>query len=349
MAYAAGGTNDGLEPEVHLVAPGVHRIPLPLPFDGLDEVNCYVLEGPTGLVLVDPGWAMPQTEAAMRYALRELGHSLGDIAVCVATHHHWDHYTQAYRWRQTLGSELCVGREERHSITAFDPASRFPQHVALLAQCGAHELAARLAASTAAEFEDAGAYGLPDRWLRDGESIEVDRGALQVVATPGHTRGHIVLHHADAGVLFSGDHILPRISPSLGFEWAPEPQPLRSFLSSLETVLALPDTVLLPAHGPVLPSSHARARELIHHHDERLDEVLDRLVIGAETAYEVALRLPWTRRDRALGDLDLDHQMSAVGEISSHLELLLLLGRVSVRTEEGVRRYTPARLPVRST
>lgn len=91
MAYAAGGTNDGLEPEVHLVAPGAHRIPLPLPFDGLDEVNCYVLEGPTGLVLVDPGWAMPQTEAAMRYALRELGHSLGDIAVCVATHHHWDH------------------------------------------------------------------------------------------------------------------------------------------------------------------------------------------------------------------------------------------------------------------
>lgn len=249
------------------MAPGVHRIPLPLPFDGLDAVNCYVLEGPTGLILVDPGWAMPETERAVRDGLRQLGHGLADIAVCVATHQHWDHYTQAYRWRDTLGSELWIGREERHTITEFSPdATRFPHHVALLTRCGAPELANRVAGGTIAEHEHEHEhecdvpYGAPDRWLHDGEKIEVEveGGALEVVETPGHTRGHVVLHHPEAGVLLSGDHILPRITPSL-YEWSPEPQPLRSFLSSLDTVLAMPDSVLLPAHGPGLASTHARA------------------------------------------------------------------------------------------
>lgn len=348
MTRRPAGSADWVEPGAHPVAPGVHRIPLPLPFDGLDAVNCYVFEGPSGLILVDPGWAMPETERTVRDGLRELGHDLGDIAVCVATHHHWDHYTQAYRWRDTLGTELWIGREERHSITEFaGDTRRFPHHVALLTRCGAGELAQRVAEGTVAGHERDIPYGAPDRWLHDGERIAVEGGSVEVVETPGHTRGHIVLHHPEAGVLLSGDHILPRITPSLGFEWSPEPQPLRSFLASLEAMLALPDAVVLPAHGPELASTHARVREQIQHHDERLAEVLDLLGHGAETAFEVALALPWTRRRRALSDLPLDHQMIAVSEISAHLELLLLLDRVVVRTEAGVRRFTPARAPAR--
>ena len=41
---------------------------------------------------------------------------------------------------------------------------------------------------------------------------------LEAVATPGHTKGHLVFHDLDAGLLFSGDHVLPTISPSIGFE-----------------------------------------------------------------------------------------------------------------------------------
>ena len=46
------------EPGAWPAAPGVHRIPLPLPTDGLKAVNVYVLETDDGLTLIDAGWAI---------------------------------------------------------------------------------------------------------------------------------------------------------------------------------------------------------------------------------------------------------------------------------------------------
>jgi len=334
---------DWTEPGAHPVVPGVHRVPLPLPMEGLTTVNAYVLEGRDGLVLIDPGWASPETERAMAAALRQLGHRISDIRLCLATHHHWDHYTQAYQWRDELGSRLLLGWEERHSIESyFASTSRFPNHAEWLVRCGAGELAERIRElDFQSEREADMPYGLPDGWLYDGDTIELAEGTLHAVYTPGHTRGHVVFRHADAGVLFSGDHILPHITPSLGFEWAPEKRPLRSFLRSLKLTLAQPDALLLPAHGPVTESSHRRAAELLDHHRERLDVVLNELRAGARTAYDVARAMPWTRKGRRLEELATEHQMSAVVEVDAHLDVLTLLGRVKVDDREPTRRYLP--------
>ena len=66
---------------------------------------------------------------------------------------------------------------------------------------------------------------------------------------PGHTAGHFVFADLDAGLLFAGDHVLPTITPSVGFELVYADDPLRDFLGSLERVRRLPDLRLLPAHG----------------------------------------------------------------------------------------------------
>ena len=108
--------------------------------------------------------------------------------------------------------------------------------------------------------------------------------------TPGHTQGHFVFADRAAGLLFAGDHVLPTITPSIGFEPVPVEQPLRDFLGSLTKVRALPDLRLLPAHGPVAPSSHARVDELLDHHETRLAQCLDALAGGPGTAYDVARR-----------------------------------------------------------
>lgn len=143
-------------------------------------------------------------------------------------------------------------------------------------------------------------------------------------------------------MLFAGDHVLPTITPSLGFELAPEPSPLRSFLASLELVLGGPDRVLLPAHGPSSSSTHTRVHELLQHHRERLDEVEELLGGGASTAYDAARQLPWTRRRRSLDQLALEHQLSAVMEIEAHLDVLSVLDRATVATTSPVRRYRPS-------
>ncbi|MBF6245764.1 MBL fold metallo-hydrolase [Nocardia elegans] len=333
---------DWTEPGPHQVVRGVYRIPLPLPIDGLAAVNAYLLESYEGLILIDPGWACPQTERAVAAALGKLGYELDDIAICLATHHHADHYTQAYAWRKTLGCKLFTGREERHSIDAFSLPGSFPNHQRLLTRSGAPELAQRVARDDGPTEWDDLPFGPPDGWLDNGEVIGLRRGALEVIATPGHTRGHVVFHHPETRILFSGDHILPTITPSLGFEKAPEPQPLRSYLESLRLVGGLPDTALLPSHGPVTGSTHARVDALLDHHRHRLDEVCERVDAGATTAYDIAAALPWTRRRIRLEELPPEHQLSAIMEISAHLDILSLQGRVGHDDRATIRHYAPA-------
>ena len=133
-------------------------------------------------------------------------------------------------------------------------------------------------------------WGYPDTWLDGDHPIAVGSRTLDAVHTPGHTQGHFVFADHAAGLLFAGDHVLPTITPSIGFEPVPVEQPLRDFLGSLTKVRQLPDLRLLPAHGPVAPSSHARIDELLDHHETRLRQCLEALGGGAGTAYEVARR-----------------------------------------------------------
>jgi glyoxylase-like metal-dependent hydrolase (beta-lactamase superfamily II) len=153
---------------------------------------------------------------------------------------------------------------------------------------------------------------------------------LEAVQTPGHTQGHYVFADQAAGLLFAGDHVLPTITPSIGFESVPVQQPLRDFLASLAKVRGLPDLQLLPAHGPVAGSSHSRVDQLLAHHDERLELCLAALrAKGTGTAYDIARNLPWTRHARALAELDVFNTALATMETKAHLELLVARGRAS--------------------
>jgi glyoxylase-like metal-dependent hydrolase (beta-lactamase superfamily II) len=331
---------DWTEPGAHPVADGVHRVPLPVPFDGLGAVNIYLVEGADGLIMIDGGWAMPDSERAMTAALRSIGHRPADVTEILVTHAHWDHYTQACAWRSMTGVPISVGRGERHTIDGLVYTDgRFPAQEPVLRRCGAGELAGRVATMgyTAAEREVP--FGPPDRWLDDGDHIAVRRGKLAAVSTPGHTRGHMVFRNDTAGLLFAGDHVLPHITPSIGFEFTPEPFPLLSFLDSLRIVRDQPDALLLAAHGPVTRSAHTRVDELLAHHEQRLDAVVGQVRRGATTAFEVAAGLPWTRRERRLDQLDDVNQMLAVLEIDAHLDLLVGEGLLTRADIGGVSRY----------
>jgi glyoxylase-like metal-dependent hydrolase (beta-lactamase superfamily II) len=161
-----------------------------------------------------------------------------------------------------------------------------------------------------------------------------------VIPTPGHTRGHVVFHDEAAGTLFAGDHVLPQITPSIGFEMPRPDSPLRDYLESLRLVRSLPDARLLPAHGPVAPSVHARVDELLDHHEARLTGTAKAVEQGADTAFEVARILRWTRRETHFDDLNLLNRMLAVQETLAHLEVLLERSWLTVETTpDGVAHY----------
>lgn len=332
---------DWREPGAFAVAPGVHRIPLPLPDHELSAVNVYAIEDVTGLVLVDSGWALPDAERALADALRVLGHQPSDVRRVLATHAHHDHYTLSLVLRQKYGTKVSLGRDEGFTVDAYLDRENAPiVQVPLLRRCGAGALADVMGPLLSSELraEDV-PWGRPDRWLDDGDLIGLTDRALEVRATPGHTRGHVVLRDRVAGALFAGDHVLPHITPSIGFELAPAPAPLRDYLASLRLVRDLPDALLFPAHGPVTASVHVRVDELMEHHAQRLDASLAALKAGASTVFDVAGALTWTRRQRAYHQLAPHHAMLAVLETRAHLDVLVEADAAGLDASGEIDRY----------
>ncbi|GGW70662.1 MBL fold metallo-hydrolase [Streptomyces lucensis JCM 4490] len=331
---------------VQTVQPGVHRVPLPLPNDGLHAVNVYLLEGLAddgGLVMIDGGWAVPEARKALEEALTAIGRDLGDISHILVTHIHRDHYTQAVELRRLLGARVYLGAGERPGLELLNELrGGLSTALRTLRQAGAGELADRVRAAYPDSYDPAD-WEAPDRWL-DAETLRFGGGELKVVPTPGHTRGHVVFLDERRGLLFSGDHVLPRITPSIGFEpAAPGGRPLAAYLDSLRLMTRHADARLLPAHGPVADSTHTRVAELLAHHDDRLHRTLAALGDGTHDAFTVARRLPWTRRERRLDDLDALNQMLAVNETVAHLDVLVLRGDAAVTRADGVDRYTRTR------
>jgi glyoxylase-like metal-dependent hydrolase (beta-lactamase superfamily II) len=333
------------EPGVERVAPGVHRVPLPLPNDALRAVNVYVLETADGLVLIDAGWAIDGARRCLEAGLAEIGGELADIARFLVTHVHRDHYSQATAIRAEFGTRVELGIGERPTIEVLGSPGARPlrSQVALLPELGAADLATRIAAAVADHDVDPHQWLPPDAWIEPGAIALPGGRTLEAVETPGHTAGHLVFHDVAGQLLFAGDHVLPTITPSIGFEPVPTAAPLADFLHSLAVVRSRPDAVLLPAHGPVTDSAHRRCDELVRHHEDRLAEML--AICGSSaspTVFEVAAAVPWTKRRRALADLDTFNQMLAVFETAAHLDLLVSRAALTVATSDGVRRFSLA-------
>ena len=329
------------------VAPGVHRLPLPLPLDGLRAVNVYVLDTDDGVVLVDSGWALLESRLALRRGLRLLGHDLADVRRFLVTHVHRDHYTQAVALRREFGARIALGEGEKASLAAA-ANRRVPPlttQFRTLRLAGAGPLVEQLSGHGEGDTTDPSLWEDPDEWTSDDTDITLAGRTLRVITTPGHTNGHQVFRDADAGLLFAGDHVLPHITPSIGFEPVPSPLPLADYLDSLRRVRSLPDTRLLPAHGPVTPSVHTRVDELLEHHAERLAQTAAAVARGAATGYDVARALTWTQRHRAFDDFDPFNQMLAVNETVAHLELLVARGDLHATTGDTLRTYHPPTPP----
>jgi hydroxyacylglutathione hydrolase len=56
----------------------------------------------------------------------------------------------------------------------------------------------------------------PSRYLIDGETITFGPISIEVIATPGHTPGHLAFFFREASLLFTGDYDLTRFGPWYG-------------------------------------------------------------------------------------------------------------------------------------
>jgi glyoxylase-like metal-dependent hydrolase (beta-lactamase superfamily II) len=158
--------------------------------------------------------------------------------------------------------------------------------------------------------------------MREGERLD----GWELVAAPGHADGQLCL--LKDGVLVAADHLLARITPTVGLWPASRPDPLADFLAALDRTIELDPRVALPGHGDVIDDPARRARELQEHHRVRLDETVAALDgERGQTGYELSLAL--------FGDdLKPASRRFAIAETLSHVERLVS-DDVARRHEDG--------------
>jgi glyoxylase-like metal-dependent hydrolase (beta-lactamase superfamily II) len=282
---------------------GLRRITIPLPM-GPGHVHCYV----AGSLLVDTGLGTPQLDEV-------LDGQLDGIERVVITHFHPDHIGGGEAVKRLTGATFHQGRLDYDQTERVWGTPDWPERMA--AWFKRHGVPGPIADQILEEGELAKPL---IRFARDPELLDEgdDLDGWQIVPLPGHADGHIGLLRG--GVLVGGDHLLPDITPAVGLYPESEPDPLGAYLRSLEQTIELAPRLALPAHGEPIADPAGRAREIIRHHEERLDACLAALGPEPRTAYEASL---------AVFGPELGHSQRrfAVAETLSHLEHLVERGR----------------------
>ena len=315
---------------------GVSLITLPLPFRAPPSVNAYVIEGGEGLTLIDCGTDWEEGFEALTTGLAALGLDPAGIHTLVVSHLHPDHVGMAPRLARRWGVKTVM-----HSTAAglIDRYNDTPGYVRRT-----REMADRhgVPAAQHAAFVDVGVrpdwmppIDRPDQVVDDGDRIPIggDR-AFEVLHTPGHEPAHICLRDSRTGILFSGDHILPRITPFVGYDELLE-DALGDFLKSLARIEQLAVGLTYPAHGALVEHGSARAEQLLAHHQRRLADMIEVIDPAGASAWEVMEKV--FRPNLGPGE-----QRLALRETIAHLEHLRLQGKLAPLDRDGTRQYRPA-------
>lgn len=284
-------------PPVERVRPDLWSVPVPIPDSPLRYTLSYSFVTVSGLVVVDPGWDSPAGRAALTRGLTTAGATIADVAGVVLTHTHPDHHGLSGWLRERAGAWVAMHPAEAATLPAR--AWRSPgggPDTGWLRRNGVAQDEAEGLRMDPAQVADLMRMVEPDRLVHDGDRLPVAGRDVRAVWTPGHTPGHLCLHDADAGVLLTGDHLLPRISPNIGVHRATDGDPLSAYLASLHRTAAFRDEEALPAHEYRFRGIEPRAAELVAHHRERGGEIVRAVdALGQPTAWAVAERLTWSR------------------------------------------------------
>jgi len=289
------------------LAGGIRRVTLPLPTRP-GHVHAYLLPGDDGWTLVDTGLGLPDARDRWAAELEELP---GPVARIFVTHFHPDHVGAARDVAELTGAPVAQGRLDYEQCALVWGGDDWAD--VLVDWFRRHGVPDEV---TSELVEQGSVYRPFIRFQPDPELIEpgdlVD--GWEAVAAPGHADGQLMLHRD--GTLVAADHLLDRISPTVGLWPQSRPDPLGDYLDALEETIALEPSLAVAGHGEPIADPSGRARQLLAHHRDRLEATAAALSAEPRTGYEVSFPLFGS-------DLKASARRFAVAEALSHLERLV--------------------------
>jgi glyoxylase-like metal-dependent hydrolase (beta-lactamase superfamily II) len=324
--------NDMLEQKYHQI----FVLKLPLYNSPLQDINCYIIRGEKRSLLIDTGYFHPKAEKIIREALEELSIRPEELDI-LATHFHPDHVGQM----EALASKtsfLFLGAKDIEMMEMLTSKAYRDKMYDAAIELGFNR-SDMLIASESKLFDN---LIFPDTkklcGLSEGDIIDVGQYQLECIETPGHSPGHICLYEKEHKMIFSGDHILFDISPSIESR-SVEDNGLEDYINSLEKIKQLDITRTFCGHRTCGGNPYGRIEEIIRHHMERLDEVKTILLEnGPLSAYETASLMNWNIQAE-WNHFPLEQKWFAVGEAAAHLVYLLNKGKIGSAIRDGVRKY----------
>jgi glyoxylase-like metal-dependent hydrolase (beta-lactamase superfamily II) len=222
-----------------LVAPGVYRV------DAIrlsNMINVLLLENDDGWTLVDTGTT--NSVGRIRDAIVALGSGPGDLKRIFLTHQHDDH-TGGLRGLLEWAPNAEVGASPHEAEVISGRREKDPF---------ANTVLRRLTRNVKLPTAPVG------KVLREGDLVS----GFRIIATPGHTRGHVSLLRVGDGLLFTADAFgcLPR-KIRIGVRKAICNDPAQAKRSA-EKLLAEDFSSVIFAHGKTLRAgAKERLREVV--------------------------------------------------------------------------------------
>lgn len=322
-----------INPQLEPVADGLYRLPIPLPYP-TKPVNAYLARQDGGWAVVDTGAHNEETEQLWTEVLQGLD---GPLAAIYATHYHPDHLGMAGWLGACSGAPIhMMARELEWARLMW--ADGMPQGERMADLCRLHGTPDDLA-----EGVRRGMVGqrrhtlpLPDAIVPvdEGDEIELGGRPYRALWTSGHSDYLYCLWDEGSGVLISGDHVLPVITPNVALWPGGRPDPLGRFIENLKRVRDLGPRRYLPGHGEPFAAEDDRVSAILDHHERRLARMLDAVAArgsGGATGFEVCDAV---FRASQLGP----HQLRfAMAETLAHLDLLERRGQLRPTGDRPVR------------
>jgi glyoxylase-like metal-dependent hydrolase (beta-lactamase superfamily II) len=326
---------------------GIYQIKIDVPF-AVKYVCVYLFRIEDKLILIDSGLNLGNWRKKFFESLEDLKINIRDIDYCFITHIHIDHIGLTKKLKEVNPNLKILMHDITYELLKWESnranLKELKEKASLIAKqmikYGISEEQGKKVVQFFTYWPQFLVYQKPDLLVHDGDII---LNNLEVLWTPGHSFGHICIFDKKRRFLFSGDHILSRITPHIGnfivneflhdkyrdFDFN---NILKYYLGSLDKIDALNPRIIFPAHQEVIFNPHERILEIKEHHNNRLKEILDLIKQNPLSPFEISQIHFGT-------DLDEINSYMALSEVLGHLLYLEDLGKVKKLENDGKVRY----------